>query len=112
MMERFRDPAPPILIGLGILIFWEIAIHLFDVPPYVLPGPFLILKTLWIDAGLLLGSLWITLKITLVALLAAALGGASARQSAIAPWRVRPRAAPRPPRSGRSARISARGSGR
>ena len=76
MMERFRDPAPPILIGLGFLIFWEIAIHLFDVPPYVLPGPLLILQTLWIDAGLLMGSLWITLKITLVALLAAALGGA------------------------------------
>jgi NitT/TauT family transport system permease protein len=76
MMERFRDPAPPILIGLAFLIFWEIGVHLFDVPPYVLPGPLLILETLWIDAGLLLGSLWITLEITLVALLAAALGGA------------------------------------
>lgn len=76
MMARFRDPGPPFLIGLGFLIFWEIAVFLFDVPRYVLPGPLLILKTLWNDAGLLLGSLWITLEITLVALLAAALGGA------------------------------------
>ncbi len=76
MMERFRDPAPPILAGLGFLIFWEIGVDLFDVPPYVLPGPLLILETLWTDAGLLMGSLWITLAITLPALLAAALGGA------------------------------------
>ncbi|MDA0651975.1 MAG: ABC transporter permease subunit, partial [Proteobacteria bacterium] len=76
MMDRFRDPAPPILIGLGFLIFWEVAVRLFDVPPYVLPGPLLILATLWTDTGLLMGSLWITLKITLAALLAGALGGA------------------------------------
>jgi NitT/TauT family transport system permease protein len=87
MMERFRDPAPPILIGLVFLIFWEVAVRLFDVPPYVLPGPLLILETLWIDTGLLMGSLWITLKITLAALLAAALGGAGlAFVMSRAPW--------------------------
>jgi NitT/TauT family transport system permease protein len=75
-MGRLGDPTPPILIGLGFLVFWEIGVHLFEVPHYVLPGPLLILKTLWIDWSLLIGSLWITLEITLVALLAAALGGA------------------------------------
>lgn len=75
-MGRFRDPTPPILIGLGFLILWEVTVDWFDVPHYVLPGPYLILKTLWADSALLLGSLWITLEITLVALLAAALGGA------------------------------------
>ena len=76
MMGNYRDLTPPIFIGLGILIAWQIAVYLFEVPHYVLPGPLLILKSLWTDSSLLLGSLWITLKITLVALLAAALGGA------------------------------------
>jgi len=75
-MERLGDPVPPILIGVVILIIWEAGVRLFDVPPYVLPGPLVIIGTLWTDAGLLLRSLWTTLEITLAALLAAALGGA------------------------------------
>jgi NitT/TauT family transport system permease protein len=42
----------------------------------VLPGPILVLQTLWTDGALLAVSLWVTLKITLAALLAAAAGGA------------------------------------
>ena len=41
MMERFKDPVPPLLIGVGFLILWEIAVLVFAVPPYVLPGPVL-----------------------------------------------------------------------
>lgn len=67
---------PPLAIGLGALTLWEVMVRLFVVPPYVLPGPLLIAGTLWTDAGLLLGSLLVTLRITLVALILAAAGGA------------------------------------
>ena len=70
------DWLPPLLIGVGILALWEILTHLFAIPPYVLPGPLLIAKTFWTDAPLLLGSLMVTLEITIAALALAALGGA------------------------------------
>ncbi|NKB20906.1 MAG: ABC transporter permease subunit [Alphaproteobacteria bacterium] len=77
MRMRLKDPLPPTLIGIAVLIGWEVAVRLFEVPHYVLPGPFLIAQALWQNASLLFGSLWITLEITLVALIAAALGGAA-----------------------------------
>lgn len=67
---------PPLLIGVFVLVLWEVLVRIFAVPPYVLPGPLLILETLWIDGPLLFRSLWITLEITIVALLLAVLGGA------------------------------------
>ncbi|MBK17448.1 MAG: ABC transporter ATP-binding protein [Rhodospirillaceae bacterium] len=77
MTQRFKDPLPPLLIGIAILLGWEAAVRLFEVPHYVLPGPLMVMQALWSNAALLFGSLWITLEITLVALLAAALGGAA-----------------------------------
>ena len=75
MMRRLKEARPPFLIGLAFLIIWEIGVRSFDVPHYILPGPLLIIETLWNDSALLMGSLWVTLEITIVALLAAALGG-------------------------------------
>jgi NitT/TauT family transport system permease protein len=75
MMKRLKDARPPILIGLTFLVLWEAGTRLFDVPHYILPGPLLIIDTLWTDSALLLESLWVTLEITIAALLAAALGG-------------------------------------
>jgi len=46
-----------------------------QIPPYILPGPLLVAKTLWTDGPSLLGSLWITLRVTLSALAAAILLG-------------------------------------
>ena len=77
MTIRFKDPLPPTLIGALILIVWEAAVRVFDIPHYVLPGPVLVAQALWSNAPLLFSSLWITLEITLVALIAAALGGAA-----------------------------------
>lgn len=74
-MTRFTDRLPPLLIGLAILAVWEIAVRTFDVPPYILPGPLLILETLWTDAPLLLRSLWTTLEITFAALALAVIVG-------------------------------------
>lgn len=74
-MNGAAERLPPILIGIAILAAWEIAVRAFAVPPYILPGPILILKTLWADGPLLLRSLLVTLKITFAALVLAAVGG-------------------------------------
>ena len=46
-------------------------------PHYILPGPLLIAQTLWNDWGTLSESLWITLRITFAALIAAVTVGVS-----------------------------------
>ena len=69
------DRLPPLLIGIAILIAWELLVRWLKVPVYVLPGPLAILQSLWTDGPLLLRSLWTTLEITFAALLLAALGG-------------------------------------
>lgn len=74
-MNGAAERLPPILIGIAILAAWEIAVRAFAVPPYILPGPILILKTLWANGPLLLRSLLVTLKITFAALVLAAVGG-------------------------------------
>jgi NitT/TauT family transport system permease protein len=70
-----RDRLPPLLIGIAILVAWELLVRWLKVPVYVLPGPLIILKTLWTDGPLLLRSLGVTLEITFVALVLAAAGG-------------------------------------
>ena len=47
------------------------------IPPYILPGPLLIGQTLIADWATLSGSLWITLRITFMALAAAVIVGVS-----------------------------------
>ena len=72
-----RDRWPPIAIGIGLLVGWELLVRAAGIPPYLLPGPLLVLETLWADAASLARALWITLEITLAALAGAALGGAA-----------------------------------
>src|SRR6516225_5851418 len=68
--------AAPLGVGGALLVFWEAVVRLEDIPVYILPGPLLIGQTLWTDGPSLLGSLLVTLRITLAALAAAAvLGG-------------------------------------
>lgn len=61
----------PIVIGVVSLALWEFAVRWNGIPAYILPGPLLIGQTLVSDWGTLSGSLWITLKITFLALAAA-----------------------------------------
>jgi NitT/TauT family transport system permease protein len=76
----------PLIVGAIILFAWEAIVRIEDIPPYILPGPILIAKALWTDGPSLLGSLMVTLRITLVALAAAViLGGAIA--VCFAQWR-------------------------
>ncbi len=57
------------------LALWEFAVRWNGIPAYILPGPLLIGQTLVSDWGTLSGSLWITLKITFMALAAAVIVG-------------------------------------
>src|ERR671935_2541205 len=69
----------PLAIGILFLALWEAIVRLRGIPPYILPAPSAVAKSLWVDGPSLLGSLLVTLRITLAALAAAALlGGAIA----------------------------------
>jgi NitT/TauT family transport system permease protein len=69
----------PIAIGALMLGLWEFAVWRLGVPYYILPGPWRIFTTLIADWDTLSTSLWITLEIAGLALLAAVVvGGALA----------------------------------
>ena len=76
MMAALAARSPPYVVGLALLLAWEGLVRLLEVPKYLLPGPWLILETLWRDAGSLVASLGVTLAITGAALVAAVAGGA------------------------------------
>jgi len=67
--------AAPFIVGIAFLAFWEISIRVNEVPAYVLPGPINIVNTLITDFGTLWPSLLVTLKVTVLAFLIAAVGG-------------------------------------
>jgi NitT/TauT family transport system permease protein len=65
----------PLAIGIVALGLWEWAVRANEIPPYILPGPIEVGRTLIRDWHTLQVSLWITLQITFAALfVAAALG--------------------------------------
>jgi len=77
--ERWARIGAPLVVGILMLVAWEAVVRWNDIPPYILPGPLLVAETLWRDGPSLLGALWVTLRITAAALLAAVvLGGAIA----------------------------------
>ena len=61
----------PVVVGILALTFWEWIVWYKGIPHYVLPGPIQIGQTLISDWPTLSGSLWITLRITAAALIAA-----------------------------------------
>lgn len=67
--------AAPVALGLLFLVGWETLVRIEAIPPYILPGPILVLETLIRDRATLSGSLWITLENTGLAFAAAAIGG-------------------------------------
>jgi NitT/TauT family transport system permease protein len=69
----------PLAVGACFLTLWEVVVWAENVRPYILPGPLAIAASLWTDGPSLLGSLLVTLRVTLAALAAAAVfGGAIA----------------------------------
>jgi len=67
--------AAPMAIGILVLALWEAGVRMSGVPQYILPAPSAIARSLWVDGPSLMGSLLVTLRITLAALAAAAIGG-------------------------------------
>ena len=65
----------PVVVGILFLLVWELGVRLTHTPPYLLPGPILVFQTLITEWGMLLPSLWITFKITIVAFVAAMISG-------------------------------------
>ena len=65
----------PVLVALSATAIWELVVRLNQIPPYVLPGPILVLQTLVNDWGVLSQSLLSTLTTTLEGFIAASLGG-------------------------------------
>ncbi len=87
MSERILRMLGPAVVGALFLAAWEGVVRYFEIPTYILPGPGLVAETLWRDGPSLLGSLWVTVRITIAALaLAIILGGAIA--VLFAQWRV------------------------
>jgi NitT/TauT family transport system permease protein len=78
-VSRSWQIVAPLAVGAVLLALWEIVVRVNGIPPYILPGPLAVAKSLWTDGPSLLGSLLVTLRVTLAALAAAAiLGGAIA----------------------------------
>ncbi|OKH25866.1 ABC transporter permease [Chroogloeocystis siderophila] len=69
------DVIAPIVVGILALVAWEIFVRVTGLPPYLLPGPLLVLQTLINDWNELFASLLVTLQITVVAFVAAAVSG-------------------------------------
>src|SRR4029453_16791356 len=65
---------PIVVLALGVLL-WELVVRIGDIPPYVLPSPWLVFSTLISDRAILLASLLVTLTTTLEGFLLAAVGG-------------------------------------
>jgi NitT/TauT family transport system permease protein len=69
---RIALPVVVLALGLGL---WELVVRIEDIPPYVLPSPSLILRTLATDRVLLWHSLLVTLATTVEGFLLASIGG-------------------------------------
>jgi NitT/TauT family transport system permease protein len=78
IQERYdrllRVALPIVVLALGLLL-WEAIVGINKIPPYILPAPSLILRTLIDDWELLSQSLVVTLATTVEGFLLAAFGG-------------------------------------
>lgn len=76
-LKRLLTPEviAPFIVGVVVLLIWDLAVRIFQLPPYLLPGPLLVLQTLIQEWGDLFAALLTTVKITLVAFLAAVVSG-------------------------------------
>ena len=82
-----QDAIAPAIVGLLVLGGWEGLVRHYGVPSYVLPGPVAIWEALRADWPLLAGSLLVTVRIALLALLlAVSLGGLLAVAFAQSRW--------------------------
>jgi NitT/TauT family transport system permease protein len=65
----------PVLVLALVVLAWDLVVRVFAIPPFVLPGPGLVVATLIADGSLLWQSLLVTLTTTFEGFLLAAIGG-------------------------------------
>jgi len=65
----------PIAVLIAGVVVWDLVVRLNEIPPYVLPGPGLVVRTLIADWPILGESLQVTLLTALEGFIAAAVGG-------------------------------------
>lgn len=65
----------PLGLFVSLIALWQWYVTAFEVPHYRLPGPFLVMETLVEDFASLAGSWWTTVRVTVLALLLAIIGG-------------------------------------
>ena len=75
MNDRILRIALPVLVLAAGVLIWGLIVRVFAIPPFVLPGPDLVLATLIADGSLLWNSLLVTLLTTFEGFLLAAVGG-------------------------------------
>ena len=75
MNERWLHFILPVLVLVLGIVLWELIVRANGLPPYVLPGPGLVIATLVSDWGVLSQSLMVTLITTFEGFLLAAVGG-------------------------------------
>src|SRR5579872_204966 len=73
--ERALRVALPVIVAAFIIAIWAAAVWFWQIKPYVLPSPSLVVQTLVTDRSLLLQSLLVTLVTTVEGFVLATLGG-------------------------------------
>jgi len=73
--EIIQSTLIPLFLGLAMLTTWQGLVNYFDIAPYLLPSPILVLKTLVTDWNLLGSALKVTLEITFLSFCLAVLMG-------------------------------------
>ncbi len=74
-LERIGRWALPVAIMAAAIVGWDRLCVINEIPQYILPRPHVVLETLIKDAGLLFSSLLVTLRITVLGLMLAVVGG-------------------------------------
>jgi len=74
-LERTGSWLLPLLIMIAAIALWDRICVWNEIPQYILPRPGVVLATMIEDAGLLFSSLLVTLRITLLSLALAVIGG-------------------------------------
>ncbi|MEM1428575.1 MAG: ABC transporter permease [Pseudomonadota bacterium] len=78
--------AKAVLVAVVLLTLWEALVRLFDLPPFVLPGPGRVALALWENAGLIAYHTGITaVEVVLGLVIGASLGAATAIWLAVSP---------------------------
>ena len=76
--ERFVQIAAPLLVGVLVLLMWQLTVGAFDVPKYIVPSPVDIGQSLVSDFSSLFNALLMTLKVTFLAFVIAVVMGVAA----------------------------------